>query len=250
MQNNQCRKRVLTLENSPLIQRTPKHRRLSLKIRSTGKKKVPNTNDPWIEGDDSIFGNILSQDLLEDDDEDPLNGNILDFDDDDEHENTICNKVLEEKEFCDDSIFNELAEKTCVKELLEFNDTFEIPNDFKEEKVEDAFQGTEKFFDDIKVDFNESEFREFQFSQIVEGTSYETSEDIKQSQEFKIPPTPKGFSQICWQTQVFEEESKSKGIFVSQGPFYGLPEKVEKLIYTSKGIKSLYGEFNFIFNYE
>lgn len=206
---------IKRIQDSPAqIQRTPKQR----KVKSFSA---------WNESDDSIFGNILSQDLEDIDEEDDcLNANIF------------CDD-LSDSTICEESDNKKCEEKT--EPHIEFNETFEIPPDLEEEeKPKDEFQNTEKFFDDIKVDFNESDFREFQSSQV--GTSYETREDIKNSQLFKVPATPKGLSQLCWQTQVFEEESKSnKGLFLSKGTFYGLPVQVEKLIYQSKGIKSLYG---------
>lgn len=230
MQSNHVKR--LHPTDSPIIQRTPKQRRLSKK-----------SSNLWNESNDSIFENFLSQDYIDNElEEDCLNANICDFSD---NETTICEEESEcEKK--DSTICEKEAEIISQHfiDLSEFNETFDIPTDFEEEeKPKDEFQGTEKFFDDIKVDFNESEFRDFQCSQMLEGTNYETREDIKQSQTFKIPPTPKGFSQICWETQVFEEQSKSSGLFVSKGPFYGLSEKVEKLVYSSKGIKSLYGKF-------
>lgn len=216
MPNTRVSKRLHHVDSPEPLQRTPKQRKLI-----KGRK-----SDLW--GDESLFGEILSQDYMEnkDVDEDDLNANILLDDSDFDVDATICHepKKLE----------------------YEFNETFQIPNDFVEEKpVIDELQGTERFFEDIKVDFNDSDFREFQSSQTVEGSCYETKENIiqkSQSQTFKIPPTPKGFSQICWQTQVFEQEINCKS-FMSKGPFYGLPKKVEKLIYSSKGIKALYGKF-------
>lgn len=219
------------LQDSPAqIQRTPKQRRLSLKVKSATKKRNSRSSI-WNEsdGDDSIFGNILSQDFVVDEEDDCLNANIF-CDDLSDTDSTICEQ----------SDIKKSEEKSEPNHHIEFNETFEIPPDLEEEKPKDEFQNTEKFFDDIKVDFNESDFREFQSSSQI-GTSYETREDIKNSQMFKVPATPKGLSQLCWQTQVFEEESKSKGLFLTKGPFYGLPVTVEKLIYSSKGIKSLYG---------
>lgn len=209
------------IQDSPAkIQRTPKQQKLWIKVKSNKKR-----NSVWNDSD-SIFDQIGTQDLLqlEEEAEDCLNTNI--FSDD-----------LTDTTICEDE-----------KSHIEFNETFEIPSDFDEEKPKDEFQNTEKFFDDIKVDFNQSDFKYFQNSQ-MEGTFYETREEVKNTQDFKIPATYNVLSQICWQTQVFEEESKSKGLFISKGPFYGLPVKVEKLIYSSKGINALYGKLQYLSRY-
>lgn len=218
-------KSIKRVQDSPAkIQKTPKQQKLSIKVKSNKKR-----NSLWnleLERDESLFGLILTQDLeLEDEEEDCLNTNILC---DDLSDTTICE---------DENHQNEYEKKL---DDIEFNETFEIHCDFVEEKSKDAFQNTEKFFADIKEDLNQSDFIDFQNSQMG-GTFYETRDDIKNTQEFKVPATPKVLSQISWETQVFEEESKSKGLFVSKGPFYGLPVKVEQLIYSSKGIKALYG---------
>ncbi|XP_001354267.3 helicase POLQ-like [Drosophila pseudoobscura] len=69
---------------------------------------------------------------------------------------------------------------------------------------------------------------------IVHGTQYATCEELK-NQSILDP--------INWETQAFadfEAKSLSEHDFPSKGDFYGLPDKVKKMILEHKGIKSLY----------
>ncbi|XP_052845080.1 helicase POLQ-like [Drosophila gunungcola] len=73
---------------------------------------------------------------------------------------------------------------------------------------------------------------------IVQGTQYVTCEELK-NQSILDP--------VNWETQAFadfEKEEKQqqqvKDSFPSKGEFYGLPDKVQKMILEHKGIKSLY----------
>ncbi|KAL5282099.1 HELQ family protein [Megaselia abdita] len=194
---------------------TSKQRRLTNKV-------ILNASNIWNETDDSIFGNI-SLDFKEN--EDYLNVNIFR---DLSSDSTICGDNLNHCQ-------NE-KEDISQSQLFEFNKTFKLPNDFQEEKPKDELQGTYKFFDDIRMDCSETIFKDVNISQTNVGTLYETRGDIQNSEDIKNHNL-QGLSQIYWQTQAFEEEQCN---FVSKGPFYGLPAKVEQLIYSSKGIKSLY----------
>ncbi|XP_017053440.1 helicase POLQ-like [Drosophila ficusphila] len=69
---------------------------------------------------------------------------------------------------------------------------------------------------------------------IVQGTQYVTSEELKNHSI--LDP-------VNWETQAFadfEKEQQNKNKFPSKGEFYGLPDKVKKMILEHKGIKSLY----------
>ncbi|XP_016965729.1 helicase POLQ-like [Drosophila biarmipes] len=69
---------------------------------------------------------------------------------------------------------------------------------------------------------------------IVQGTQYVTCEELK-NQSILDP--------INWETQAFadfEKDDQVKENFPSKGEFYGLPDKVKKMILEHKGIKSLY----------
>ncbi|XP_016975255.2 helicase POLQ-like [Drosophila rhopaloa] len=69
---------------------------------------------------------------------------------------------------------------------------------------------------------------------IVQGTQYVTCEELK-NQSILDP--------VNWETQAFadyETEQQVKDTFPSKGEFYGLPDKVKKMILEHKGIKSLY----------
>ncbi|XP_022231027.2 helicase POLQ-like [Drosophila obscura] len=69
---------------------------------------------------------------------------------------------------------------------------------------------------------------------LVHGTQYATCEELK-NQSILDP--------INWETQAFadfEQKSLAQDNFPSKGDFYGLPDKVKKMILEHKGIKSLY----------
>ncbi|XP_043649168.1 helicase POLQ-like [Drosophila teissieri] len=69
---------------------------------------------------------------------------------------------------------------------------------------------------------------------IVQGTQYVTCEELK-NQSILDP--------VNWETQAFADFEKNNQIvdkFPSKGEFYGLPDKVKKMILEHKGINSLY----------
>ncbi|XP_065720632.2 helicase POLQ-like isoform X2 [Drosophila suzukii] len=69
---------------------------------------------------------------------------------------------------------------------------------------------------------------------IVQGTQYVTCEELK-NQSILDPEN--------WETQAFADFEKDNQVeenFPSKGEFYGLPDKVKKMILEHKGIKSLY----------
>ncbi|XP_037718740.1 helicase POLQ-like [Drosophila subpulchrella] len=69
---------------------------------------------------------------------------------------------------------------------------------------------------------------------IVQGTQYVTCEELR-NQSILDPEN--------WETQAFadfEKDNQVKEDFPSKGEFYGLPDKVKKMILEHKGIKSLY----------
>ncbi|XP_017011859.3 helicase POLQ-like isoform X1 [Drosophila takahashii] len=69
---------------------------------------------------------------------------------------------------------------------------------------------------------------------IVQGTQYVTCEELK-NQSILDP--------VNWETQAFadfEKDHQVKDTFPSKGEFYGLPDRVKKMILEHKGIKSLY----------
>lgn len=71
---------------------------------------------------------------------------------------------------------------------------------------------------------------------IVQGTQYETCEELR-NRSILDP--------VNWESQAFadfEKGNQAKENFPSKGEFYGLPDKVKKMILDHKGIKSLYGK--------
>ncbi|XP_020814682.1 helicase POLQ-like [Drosophila serrata] len=69
---------------------------------------------------------------------------------------------------------------------------------------------------------------------IVQGTQYETCEELK-NRSILDP--------VNWESQAFadfERDNQARDNFPSKGEFYGLPDKVKKMILEHKGIKSLY----------
>lgn len=70
---------------------------------------------------------------------------------------------------------------------------------------------------------------------LVQGTQYVTCEELK-NQSLLDP--------VNWETQAFADFEKNNQVidkFPSKGEFYGLPDKVKKMILEHKGINSLYG---------
>ncbi|XP_032574102.1 helicase POLQ-like isoform X2 [Drosophila sechellia] len=68
----------------------------------------------------------------------------------------------------------------------------------------------------------------------LQGTQYVTCEELK-NQSLLDP--------VNWETQAFADFEKNNQVidkFPSKGEFYGLPDKVKKMILEHKGIKSLY----------
>lgn len=120
--------------------------------------------------------------------------------------------------------------------------------------TEDLLQCTQKFLDDVA--FKVPKPRNVKQTQIMEhtranvdtciqGTQYETREEIKNRtinplNETRVIRETENLSRFNWETQIFTKDVVED--YPCKGEFYGLPDRVKRMIFESKGIKSLYGE--------
>ncbi|EDX09646.1 GD14056 [Drosophila simulans] len=149
-------------------------------------------------------------------------------------------------DLADEENANELFKKINLYDLsiAEMEDIFHGADDFSEPMVQntqlflDAMtfkkpKTPEKLLADPKDD-SMSFISKSVIEGLVQGTQYVTCEELK-NQSLLDP--------VNWETQAFADFEKNNQVidkFPSKGEFYGLPDKVKKMILEHKGIKSLY----------
>lgn len=77
---------------------------------------------------------------------------------------------------------------------------------------------------------------------IIQGSQYETHESLNNQRVSQAQCGLTTIKQADWQSQSFTDFEKCVDSVPAKGNFYGLPEKVKKLIFENKGIQDLYGE--------
>ncbi|XP_037815116.1 helicase POLQ-like [Lucilia sericata] len=117
--------------------------------------------------------------------------------------------------------------------------------------LDEVDQCTQKFLNDVAFKFpaaNETQkIYKLPLNGCIQGTQYETREEIQNRTMNPLQQTYVAevnrtelhqLSNINWDTQMFEHEVIED--YPCKGDFYGLPEKVKKMIFDHKGIQSLY----------
>lgn len=79
---------------------------------------------------------------------------------------------------------------------------------------------------------------------IIQGSQYETHESLNSQRVSQAQCGLTTLNKADWQTQSFTDFENCLDMVPAKGNFYGLPEKVKKLIFENKGIQDLYGELN------
>ncbi|XP_030372629.1 helicase POLQ-like [Scaptodrosophila lebanonensis] len=118
-----------------------------------------------------------------------------------------------------------------------------------DERSEPILQNTQRFLDDVAFQvpktpeklampeiIDESLISKSIIEGIVMGTQYETYEELKNQSMLKKELAT--LDEIDWVTQAFT--APEVDIFPSKGNFYGLPDRIKKLIFQHKGVQSLY----------
>lgn len=190
--------------------------------------------------------------------------------------------------YCNDSLFSEIdidvlvanSESSAIKkEVAKLADdvlptekqipikteqSIQEPNLFEDDinvEQEALNQCTQKFLDDIQFKIPKAPELNFLhkntesvIDQIIQGTQYATRAEIKNQTILNSTYATvtnkelQNLSNINWESQIFNEDVKEKDSFPSKGDFYGLPDRVKRLIFEHKGISSLYGKlFKFFF---
>ncbi|KAH8351643.1 hypothetical protein KR059_010371 [Drosophila kikkawai] len=147
-----------------------------------------------------------------------------------------------------DADANEVFKKINLNDLsvAEMEDIFHGAEDFSEPLM----QNTQLFLDAVafkvprtpeklnqsstKGDESMSFISKSVLEGIVQGTQYETCEELR-NRSILDP--------VNWESQAFadfERDNQERDNFPSKGEFYGLPDKVKRMILEHKGIKSLY----------
>ncbi|KAH8365770.1 hypothetical protein KR093_004238, partial [Drosophila rubida] len=175
----------------------------------------------------------------------------------------------------DDSLFGDMSLPSTAEPRSETVPTYPTENSFKEinmtdltmAEMEDIFcdaddnvdvQNTQLFLDAMPLVSKSQENRQSEKSLsqsmsfisksildgIVCGSQYETYESLKDRAMLETSCNELAeLDPLDWQTQAFstlENKSQHCYTFPSKGNFYGLPDKVKKLIFEHKGIDSLY----------
>lgn len=185
--------------------------------------------------DDGLFGDTSF----------PATEKLLPTQDHKEAADTGGNHPIDLAEGDPDSLFKKINLNDLS--ITEMEDIFHGAEDFSEPLV----QNTQIFLDAVafKVPktpekiparpIDESIMSKSILEGIVHGTQYETCEALRNRSI--LDPS-------IWESQAFADFEKktasnqTKDTFPSKGDFYGLPEKVKKMILEHKGIKSLYGK--------
>ncbi|XP_017074147.1 helicase POLQ-like [Drosophila eugracilis] len=170
----------------------------------------------------------------------PLTGSPLDFN------KPRAPTDVHQIDLADENNADEVFKKINLKDLsiTEMEDIFHGAEDFSEPMVQNTQlfleavtfkvpKTPEKLLPSVKDD-SMSFISKSVIEGIVQGTQYVTSEELK-NQSILDP--------VNWETQAFadfEKDNQVEDNFPSKGEFYGLPDKVKKMILEHKGINSLY----------
>ncbi|XP_061402478.1 helicase POLQ-like [Musca vetustissima] len=166
----------------------------------------------------------------------------------------------------DDTLFSEIdvdqlvADDNCKKETTTqtTSKTMEEPDLFNDDDFpldEMLMQGTQKFLADVAFKIpkppdgggnGQQPINKTQRNVdcYVAGTQYETRKEIQNRtvnplQQTHINREIENLSNISWNADDFNEE-EPKEDFPCKGDFYGLPDRVKRMIFETKNIKSLY----------
>lgn len=163
----------------------------------------------------------------------------------------------------DDSMFNTInlpsEQKGESQKQLKFDDTIfaninieDLTKDeekelFAENKQNDAgVQNSQRFLDDVAIfkvpqapapikDKAGQKIKVPQRDTVVSGSQYAVHSDLPNITSLS------NLSRLDWDSQAFSD--KLENDFPSKGEFFGLPDKVKRMIFEHKGIQRLYGEY-------
>lgn len=153
---------------------------------------------------------------------------------------------------------NEVPEKAeSVQSVLSSTMQDAINDMFKEDfPMDDVPQCTQKFLNDVAFKMpappETQKFFKLPLGGCIQGTQYETREEIENRSTLLLNQTCAAaqsncsellhLSNINWDTEMFDNEAKEA--YPCKGDFFGLPDKVKKMIFDHKGIQKLYGKCN------
>ncbi|XP_073838797.1 mutagen-sensitive 301 [Musca autumnalis] len=144
------------------------------------------------------------------------------------------------------------ATQSAASKTMEEADLFK-DDDFPIDEL--LMQGTQKFLADVAFKIpkppdgsstNQKQLNNKILTNVdccIAGTQYETRKEIQNRtlnplQQTHILKETENLSHINWDADAFDEEIKED--YPCKGDFYGLPDRVKRMIFETKGIKCLY----------